>query len=112
MPKRLSGFSMSHYNGDLYIIGGTDFDSKLRWQNAIHKLQCGFCVCYWTTIKQELKFPRSDFTAIPVADSFCKPSDSYRFQANFFHILILIVAVLCTNFEFGFENGSYNQWPR
>ena len=87
MPKRIAFHSMANYYGDLYVIGGMDYEGT--WQTAIHKLNCSYRKYQWTTIKQTLKLPRAGFPSIPVADSFCKPNYSGRFQANFFNIIIL-----------------------
>ena len=95
MPKKIYLHSIVNSNGDIYVIGGMYFvDDHWKYEGAIHKLSCINGNCQWKTIKQELKLPRIEFVAIPVPDSFCKPSESCRFQANLIHVLILIACSL------------------
>ena len=73
MPRKVAFHSMVNFNGDLYIIGGESPNSYMY--KAIHKLVCYFGNYMWTTIKQELKEPRTNFVAIPIANHLvdCKP---------------------------------------
>ena len=98
MPKKIYLHSMVNSNGDIYVIGGMDYVAD-HWQyeGAIQKLSCSYGKCQWTTIKQELKLPQIEFVAIPVPDSFCRPNDSCKFQANFFHLLICLIVFYYKN---------------
>ena len=73
MLRKVAFHSMVNFNGDLYIIGGESPNSYMH--KAIYKLVCYFGNHMWTIIKQELKEPRTNFVAIPIANYLvdCKP---------------------------------------
>ena len=71
MPKSLTWHSMVEVNGDLYVIGGSNF---VNGDKLIYKLSCSNGNCTWTTLTQQLKFAREGQVAILVNDSFCTPN--------------------------------------
>ena len=71
MPKSLIWHSMVEVNGDLFVIGGSNF---VNGDKLIHKLSCSDGNCTWTTLTQQLKFARKGHVAILVNDSFCRPN--------------------------------------
>ena len=88
MPKKIASHSMASSNGDLYVFGGMDSDQN--WPKDILKLNWSNGWYQWTTINQKLNVPRAGFPSIPVADSFCKPNNSSKLEADYFYIVILI----------------------
>ena len=74
MPKSLIWHSMVEVNGDLYVIGGSNYGDAYNGDKLIHKLSCSDGNCTWTTLTQQLKFARKGHVAILVNDSFCRPN--------------------------------------
>ena len=81
MSKRLCCLSAAQLGGDLYTIGGYDFNNlnvnpilDETYETAIQKLSCSSHVCTWSTIHQQLKAGRRYTVAIPVLDSLCTPT--------------------------------------
>jgi hypothetical protein len=70
LPKILHGPSVLEIQGDVFLFGGEDDNSK---NAAIYQLGCSSGICSWSTINQELKVARRHLVAIPVPDSFCTP---------------------------------------
>ena len=74
MPKSLIWHSMVEVNGDLYVMGGSNYGDEYDEDKLIYKLSCSNGNCTWTTLTQQLKFAREGQVAILVNDSFCTPN--------------------------------------
>ena len=70
LPKAIYEFSMLEMHGDVYVIGGMDWNDFF-YQSSIYQLSCSSGLCSWTTLNQQLKVARAWPVAIPVQDNFC-----------------------------------------
>ena len=60
---------MMEIHGDAFSFGGRD--SGTNYNLAIYRLTCSSGICSWSTINQELNYPRAGTVVIPVPDNFC-----------------------------------------
>ena len=67
LPKGLVGQEMVSIGYDLIVIGGYDGSSR---SGSIYKFFCSNHICKWDKLPEELKTPRSFFTAILLPDNF------------------------------------------
>ena len=67
LPKALEGVSMLEIHGDAFVFGGC-----CPTNSAIYQLTCSSGNCSWSTINQELKYPRKWTVAISLPDYFCE----------------------------------------
>ena len=72
LPKELYGHSMVEIHGDAFSFGGTIAHGSGGYNSAIYKLTCSSSICSWSTINQELKYPRKWTVAISLPDYFCE----------------------------------------
>ena len=70
MPKKLYLQSAVEVGGDLYLIGGSDYDNEM---NFIQRMSCSARVCTLTTMTQTLKVARGAAVGIKIPRSFCVP---------------------------------------
>ena len=70
MPKKLYLQSAVEVVGDLYLIGGSDYDNEM---NFIQRMSCSARVCTLTTMTQKLKVARGAAVGIKIPRSFCVP---------------------------------------
>jgi len=64
MPKKLTGHKMVSIGQDLIVIGGEDENWELS--KDIFRIECISRDCSWKKLKQQLKYGRRDFVAIPM----------------------------------------------
>ena len=62
MPKKLGGHKMVSIGQDLIVIGGRD----RKKSKDIYKFQCHSRICSWQKLKQQLKYARDAFVAMPI----------------------------------------------
>jgi len=64
MPRKLVGHKMVSIGQDLIVIGGAD--ENLERSKDIFRMKCISRDCSWKKLKQQLKYARRDFVAMPI----------------------------------------------
>merc|ERR1712018_487120 len=63
MPRKLAGHKMVSIGQDLIVIGGS---KNLLYSKDIFRLECKSRNCSWKKLKQQLKYGRDSFVAMPI----------------------------------------------